>query len=105
MHLNPSSRFQEIDFRRVVAFDYVFSSQLGLKPDPKCHDLLNSQNIAMVLQNPYDFEDNLNLMDPVIYGKEFSKLKGFVIVCLSKITKETVFEKVLSLSKDTGKLF
>jgi hypothetical protein len=59
-------------------------------------------SLSAVEQNPSDYIDNCNIHDPSLYQKEYSSLKGCVIVCLSKV-EESSFSKIDSLAKDTGK--
>ena len=100
MKKNPSDRFKSIDFSRVVPFDYVFSAPSNQTPtDPL---LLSMTSLSQIKNNPSTFIDNCNIHNPSLYKQEYSQLKNCVIVCLSKIAQDSVFEKISSLSRDTG---
>jgi hypothetical protein len=104
MRQNPSNRFNSIDFSKVISFDYVLSTPPETTK-PTDQTKLSLSTLSLFQKNPELYIDNCNIHNPSLYHKEYSKLKGCVIVCLSEIKEPVLFQKIVSLARDTGTVF
>lgn len=106
MDPNPSLKYSEHDFSKVIAFDYILKVNRKKKKQLDCReDMIELQNIGSILREPNKYLHNLNINDSKLYFEEYSKQPGNLIISLTQVFKPNEFQKISKIGVDSGKLF